>query len=122
MHTRLLEQDSTIRRRKLEGLGCKSLDDLEAELEEVNAKLQEEGASNLASQQLNAARTERDDLMSRVQALSNSLMDAKNTAATCRQSRIAAEQAVNAIAEENAASHFFGLLKPQSCPALQRED
>ncbi|WP_299620443.1 hypothetical protein [Pelagibius sp.] len=115
-HTRLLEQDSAARRRKLQGLGGRSLDDLEAELMEINAKLQEEGANNLASQQLNSARTERDDLTTRVQALSNSLTDAKDTAATCRQSRIVAEQVVNALAEESAASHFFGLLKPHSCP------
>ena len=115
-HTRLLEQDSAARRRKLGGLDGKSLEDLELELVEVDEKLQDEGSSNLASQQLNAARAERDELTSRIQALSTSLNDAKKTAVSCRQSRIAAEQSVNAIAEEAAASQFFGLLKPHSCP------
>lgn len=115
-HTRLLEQDSAARRRKLEGLGGKSLNDLDQELVSVTEKLKDEGASNLASQQLNAARVERDDLTSRIQALSNSVTDAKNTQSTCRQSRVDAEQAVNALAEETAASQFFGLLKPHSCP------
>ncbi|WP_341235978.1 hypothetical protein [uncultured Sulfitobacter sp.] len=115
-HTRLLEQDSAARRRKLNGLGGKSLDDLEQDLSEVVEKLKDEGASNLASQQLNAARAERDNLTTRIQALSNSLTGAKDTAGTCRQSRIDAEQAANALAEETAASHFFGLLKPHSCP------
>ena len=115
-HTRLLEQDSAARRRKLEGLGGKSLDDLDQELVKVIEKLKDEGASNLASQQLNVARSERDDLTNRIQASSNSLTGAKNTQVTCRQSRIDAEQAVNAIAEETAASQFFGLLKPHSCP------
>lgn len=115
-HTRLLEQDSLARRRKLEGLGGKSLDDLDEELASVIEKLKDEGASNLASQQLNAARTERDDLTSRIQVLSNSLSGAKNTQATCRQSRIDVEQVVNALVEETAASQFFGLLKPHSCP------
>ena len=115
-HTRLLEQDSAARRRKLDGLGGKSLDDLDQELASVIEKLKDEGSSNLASQQLNATRTERDDLTSRIQTLSNSLTGAKNTQATCRQSRIDAEQMMNALAEETAATQFFGLLKPHSCP------
>ena len=69
-HTRLLEQDSAARRRELRGLGGKTLEDLESELAEVNKKLLDEGASNLAAQQLNAARAERDELAARLQALS----------------------------------------------------
>jgi hypothetical protein len=115
-HTRLLEQDSTARKRELRGLGGKSLEDLENDLAEVEAKLEDEGASNLASQQLNAARIERDELAKRLETLSTSVSDAKSTAAKCHQSRIDAEQAVNALAEETAASKFFGLLTPHSCP------
>ena len=115
-HTRLLEQDSAARRRELKGLGGKSLEDLEKDLVDVKAKLEDEGASNLASQQLNAARLERDELAKRLETLSSSVTDAKNTAVKCRQSRIDAEQAVNALAEETAASNFFGLLTPHSCP------
>ncbi|SFU15513.1 hypothetical protein SAMN05444141_11141 [Pseudovibrio denitrificans] len=115
-HTRLLEQDSTVRRRALRGLGGKSLEDLESDLADVNAKLEDEGASNLASQQLNAAHIERDELANKLETLSTSVSDAKTTAVKCRQSRIDAEQAVNALAEETAASKFFGLLTPHSCP------
>jgi len=115
-HTRLLEQDSAARKRELRGLGGKSLEDLESDLAEVKEKLEDEGASNLASQQLNAARLERDELARRLETLSTSVSEAKSTAAKCRQSRIDAEQAVNALAEETAASQFFGLLTPHSCP------
>lgn len=115
-HTRLLEQDSTARKRELRGLGGKSLENLESDLVEVKEKLEDEGASSLASQQLNAARIERDELAKRLETLSTSVSEGKSTAAKCRQSRIDALQAVNALAEETAASQFFGLLTPHSCP------
>lgn len=113
---RLLEADTASRRRKLAGLGGKSLEDLESDLAEVEEKIADEGARSLASQRLNDARLERDALTKRISEMNRSYGQAKDTVELSYQSKVKAEQLVNAIKEENAASQFFGSLKPHSCP------
>lgn len=113
---RILEQDSASRRRKFHGLGGKSLEDLEFDQAEIARRLTDESSRDTAAQQLIEARTERDQLTKKVQILNTDLFDAETTAVASKQSRIAAQKAVHALAEETAASSFFGLLKPHSCP------
>lgn len=113
---RLLEADTASRRRKLAGLGGKSLEDLESDLADVEDKITDEGARNLAAQRLNDARLERDALTKRIGEMNRSYGQAKDTVELSYQSKVKAEQFVNAIKEENAASQFFGSFKPHSCP------
>jgi hypothetical protein len=112
----VLESEAQQRKRRLAGLGGKSIEEVEAELVGVKAEITDEANRNETAQLLLRAQAEYDAAAAQVRAAQDRANAAKDDAEEAQLARIRTERTLLSLQEENAAAAFFGRLSPKCCP------
>ncbi|WP_419697298.1 hypothetical protein ACN2CC_35430 (plasmid) [Mesorhizobium muleiense] len=112
----VLESEAQQRKRKLAGLGGKSIEEVELELAGIKTQITDEGNRNETAQRLLRAQAEYDAISVEVRAARERANVAEEDSKEAQLARIRTERVLLSLQEENAAAAFFGRLSPKCCP------
>jgi hypothetical protein len=117
---RQLAAEAEHRRRRMSALGGRSVDELEAELADVQTQISNEGARNQSAKELVEAQREFDRLAELVRRAKRNADDAASDLEDAKVNEIRAGRTLIALRDDRAASLFLHRLAPVCCPRCDR--
>ena len=113
---RQVQAEAEMRRRRLPSFGNRSLEELEAELTDVQRRIRDEGLRSKAASEFSAAQAVFDDLAERVRNARRAAGAMVEEAAETKSLELRTERNLLTLREDRAAASFLRRLSPVCCP------